>query len=110
MTLKGISPLRLIFLALTVWGAIHPMAHYAIFIWQSGEGFAGMIDAWFANHSTTGLAWDLLITSIAAAVWILTESVQRRTWRNLLAIPAIFLIGLAFGLPLYLFLRSRPSS
>ena len=32
----------------------------------------------------------------------------RRNWSALVAIPATFLIGVSCGLPLYLFLRTRP--
>ena len=35
-------------------------------------------------------------------------SIQRRTWVDLIAIPATFCIGVSCGLPLYLFLRSKP--
>ena len=102
--------LRMIFLALAIWGATHPMYHFISYMWQTGEGFGGMIDAWYVNASTTGLVWDLTIAAIALTVWIVAETVQTRDWRRLLAIPAIFLIGVSCGLPLYLFLRSRPAA
>ncbi|NBC96469.1 MAG: DUF2834 domain-containing protein [Deinococcus-Thermus bacterium] len=102
------SPLRLIFLALAVWGAIHPMWWFVAHMRETGGGLAGLIDAWYVNASTTGLVWDLTIAAIALTVWILAECVQRRDWPGLIAIPAIFGIGVSFGLPLYLFLRSRP--
>ena len=49
------------------------------------------------------------IAAIALTVWVLAETISRRDWLGLVAIPATFLIGVSFGLPLYLFLRSRPS-
>ena len=36
------------------------------------------------------------------------EVVKHRRWRDLVAIPATFCIGVSCGLPLYLFLRSQP--
>jgi hypothetical protein len=39
----------------------------------------------------------------------LAETVSQRRWLNLIAIPATFCIGVSCGLPLYLFLRSRPA-
>jgi hypothetical protein len=101
------SPLRLIFLALAVWGAIHPMYWFITYMTETGGGLSGLIDAWYVNASTTGLVWDLTIAAITLTVWIGVEAVQRRDWISLIAIPAIYGIGVSCALPLYLFLRSR---
>ena len=102
------TPLRLIFLALAIWGAVHPMYWFVTYMSETGGGLGGLIDAWYVNASTTGLVWDLTIAAIALTVWIVAEAVGRRDWLSLVAIPAIFGIGVSCGLPLYLFLRSRP--
>jgi hypothetical protein len=67
-----------------------------------------MVTAWHANAATTGLVWDLTIAAAALTVFILAEVRARRDWLGLVAIPATFCIGVSCGLPLYLFLRSRP--
>jgi len=102
------TPLRLAYLALAVWGAIHPMYWFLSYMNANPGGLGGLIDAWYVNGSTTGLTWDLTIAAIALTVWIVAECVARRSWFNLVAIPATFGIGVSCGLPLYLFLRSRP--
>jgi hypothetical protein len=99
--------MRLVYLALAVWGAIHPMYWFVTYMRETGTGLSGLIYAWYVNASTTGLTWDLTIAAIALTVWVLAETVQRRAWLNLVAIPATFGIGVSCGLPLYLFLRSR---
>ena len=99
--------MRFIFLALAVWGAIHPMYYFLGYMRETGTGLSGLIDAWYVNASTHGLVWDLTIAAIALTVWVLWETFQRRNWIGLLAIPATFGIGVSCGLPLYLFLRSR---
>jgi hypothetical protein len=104
-----IAPLRLVWLGLAVWGAIHPMYWFLRYMRETGTGLSGMIDAWYVNASTTGLTWDLTIAAIALTVWIVAETVSHRRWLNLIAIPATFCIGVSCGLPLYLFLRSRPA-
>lgn len=101
------SPLRMIYLALAVWGAIHPMYYFASYMSETGTGLSGLIDAWYVNASTTGLTWDLTIAAIALSVWAIAETWVRKNWSALLAIPATFLIGVSCGLPLYLFLRTR---
>jgi Terpene cyclase DEP1 len=102
------TPLRMLYLALALWGAVHPMYYFVTYMNETGTGFGGMIDAWYVNTSTTGLTWDLTISAIALSVAVVVEAVTRRFWWALLVVPATFGIGVSCGLPLYLFLRSRP--
>ncbi|MDF1855314.1 DUF2834 domain-containing protein [Pseudooceanicola sp.] len=102
------SPLRLIYLGLALWGAVHPMAYVIAWFSANGLSLSGLIAAWQANAASAGLLWDLAIAGIALSIWIIAEVLVRRNWTALLAIPATFLIGLGCGLPLYLFLRTRP--
>ncbi len=101
--------MRWAFLALAVWGAIHPMYYFVTYVRETGTGLSGLIDAWYVNASTHGLVWDLTIAAIALTVWILWETIRRRAWVGLLAVPATFCIGVSCGLPLYLFLRTKPA-
>ena len=101
------SPLRMIYLALAVWGAIHPMYWFISYMRDTGSGLPGLIDAWYVNASTTGLTWDLTIAAIALTVWIIAETRQTRRWSALICIPATFGIGVSCGLPLYLFSRAK---
>lgn len=104
-----IARLRLIWLALAFWGAVHPMYWFVRHLRETGSGLGGLIDAWYVNASTTGLTWDLTIAALSLTLWILAETRSTRNWRGLIAIPATFCIGVSCGLPLYLFLRSRPA-
>lgn len=105
---QSLSPLRKLYLALAVIGALAPGAYYAAFLVETGTGLAGLIEAWRMNFATKGIALNLLLTGIALTVWIVAETSVRRNWSALWAIPATFLIGASCGLPLYLFLRTRP--
>lgn len=102
------NALRYLWLALAIWGAIHPMYYFVTYMMTNGGGLGVLIDAWYVNASTTGLVWDLTIAAITLTIWIIAEVAVRRNWIALLAIPAIYCIGVSCGLPLYLFLRSRP--
>lgn len=97
--------LRLVWLALAIWGAIHPMSHFVAFWQENGWSLSLLIDSWYVNRGTEGLVWDLTISAIALTIWVLSETVPQRNWWGLLAIPATFGIGVSCGLPLYLFLR-----
>ncbi|EPX76985.1 DUF2834 domain-containing protein [Litoreibacter arenae] len=102
------STLRMIYLALAIWGAIHPMYYFMQWFSEFGFTLTGMVDAWHANAASSGLVWDLTIAAITLTVWIIAEVAVRRNWSALVAIPATFCIGVSCGLPLYLFLRTRP--
>ena len=101
------TPLRWLYLALAIWGAIHPMYYFITWFNQNTWDLMAMVDAWHANAATSGLTWDLTIAAVALTVFVIVESVSRRMWLGLIAIPATFGIGVSCGLPLYLFLRSR---
>ncbi len=96
-----------VWLALAVWGAVHPMYWFVTYMSQNGWSLGRLIDAWYVNASTTGLVWDLTIAAIALTLWVVAETWRSRRWGNLVAIPAIYCIGVSCGLPLYLWLRGR---
>lgn len=100
-------PMQIVYLALAVWGTIHPMYYFIAYMRAEGTGLSGLIDAWYVNASTTGLTWDLTIAAIALTIWIIVETWTRKTWLGLIAIPATYCIGVSCGLPLYLLIRSR---
>lgn len=104
------NALRYLWLVLAIWGAIHPMYWFVTYMTTHEGGLGALIDAWYVNASTTGLVWDLTIAAITLTLWIIAEVAVRRNWIALLAIPATYCIGVSCGLPLYLFLRSRPIS
>ena len=83
--------------------------YFVTWFQQNGWSLMAMVDAWHVNAATSGLVWDLTIAAIALTVVVLAEC---RACTNgilaLLVIPATFCIGVSCGLPLYLFLRSKP--
>ena len=101
--------IRWVYLLLAVWGAVHPMAYFMQWFQAEGFSIAKMVEAWHVNAATSGLVWDLTIAAFALTVFILSETLVRRNWLALAAIPATFCIGVSCGLPLYLFLRSQIS-
>ena len=100
----------MIYLGLAIWGAVHPMYYLVPWLRQNGLDIPGLLAAWQTNMAATGLFWDLVISAVALSVFVVAEVAVRRNWIALLAIPATLLIGVSCGLPLYLFLRTRPVS
>lgn len=102
--------MRIVFLALAVWGAIHPMSYFIAWFNANGYDLMAIVDAWHANAASSGLVWDLTIAAVTLTIWVLVETIRTRLWLGLIAIPATFFIGVSCGLPLYLFLRSRQNA
>jgi hypothetical protein len=102
--------MRLTFLALAIWGAIHPMYYFVTWFNANGWDIMAMVDAWHVNTATSGLVWDLTVAAVTLTIWVIVESIKDRRWIGFIAIPATFCIGVSCGLPLYLFLRSKPST
>jgi len=50
----------------------------------------------------------VLIAGIALTVWVVAETTVRRNWLALIVLPVTLGIGISCGLPLYLYLRTRP--
>jgi len=98
---------RAVWLALAVWGTIHPMSWFIAWFQENSWSIMAMVDAWHANAATSGLVWDLTIAAVTLTVWVTVESWKTRHWWGLLAIPATFGIGVSCCLPLYLALRRQ---
>jgi hypothetical protein len=103
------SALRLAYLFLALLGATLPMREFLTWLAANDWSVSGMIDAWFANPAVAGLAWDLTISAAVLTLWIAVEARARGDRLALAVIPSIYLIGVSFALPFYLFLRSRPT-
>jgi len=99
--------MKWVFLALAIWGTIHPMYYFISWFNENGYDLMAMVDAWHVNAASSGLVWDLTIAAVALTLWIAYETVARKDWLRLIAIPATFCIGVSCGLPLYLYLRLR---
>lgn len=97
--------MRWLWLALAVWGTIHPMSWFLAWFGENGFSIMGMVEAWHANAATSGLVWDLTVAAVTLTIWVIWESARTRYWWGLIAVPATFCIGVSCGLPLYLFLR-----
>jgi len=99
--------LRMFYLGMSIIGAVVPMTFLLGWLGDGGALF-GLIAAWSTNGASTGLMWDMLISAFVLSVFALIECINRRDYFPLVALPVTFMIGLSSGLPLYLFLRTRP--
>ncbi|SIS63886.1 DUF2834 domain-containing protein [Phaeovulum vinaykumarii] len=102
------SWLRTLYLSLSVLGAALTLPHFVAYLWMNGWDWRDMIAAWFQNSSVRGVTFDVLVAAVTASIWIVADTTLRRAPRGLWALPVIWGVGLGCGLPLYLYIRSRP--
>ena len=96
-----------ILLALTVIGFVVPNALLGVFIADEGFDVSGYFSLWTDSTPSTQLALDLVLAGLAFFVWAAREGPRARIRRWWLCIPASLLVGLCFGLPLFLLMRER---
>jgi len=100
----------MIYLALALAGTALPLwSMFGAFSQIDWTVWAGLAEWRTIGGTVPSLAqWQVFVTSAALTVWVLAEVAVRRNWMALIVIPVTLLIGISGGLPLYLFLRTRP--
>ena len=94
-------------LVLTVLGFVVPNVCLVIFFVDAGFDLGGYFSLWTASTPSTQLLLDLSIAALAFFVWASIEGPRAKVRRWWICIPATFLVGLCFGLPLFLLMRER---
>jgi len=105
--MRGMSFLRMIYLALAVLGAGLSLPGIAGFWRVDAVNLQGLAAGWTEFAGGSGHLWDLAIGTIALSIWVVAETRVRGNWTALFSIPATLVFGIGCGLPLYLWLRTR---
>jgi hypothetical protein len=107
MASEGASRTERLLLVLTVLGFIVPNVFVGVYLAGDGLDIGGYFSLWTASTPSTQLLVDLGIAALAFLVWAALDGPRTGVRRWWLCIPATFLVGLCFGLPLYLLMRER---
>jgi 2-polyprenyl-6-methoxyphenol hydroxylase-like FAD-dependent oxidoreductase len=99
--------LERLLLALTVVGFVVPNLFVGFFLAKEGLDIGGYFSLWTASLPSTQLLVDLGIVAVAFFVWAAVEGRRAQVERWWVCIPASLLVGLCFGLPLFLWMRER---
>lgn len=102
------SPLRIAYLALALIGALWPMPLWLGWGAEHGADPAALLAGWTANPAAAAMARMMMVIAAAFTLWVCAEVSVRRNWPALAVLPVSVVLGLGCGLPLYLFLRTRP--
>jgi Terpene cyclase DEP1 len=94
-------------LFLTIAGFVVPNVFVGAFLVDEGFELGSYFSLWTASIPSTQLLVDLVIASLAFFVWAAVEGPRAGIERWWVCIPATLLVGLCFGLPLFLWMRER---
>ncbi len=98
-----------LYLAFAIIGAILPSTQFIPWGIANGMDIAKMINEMFANKIAAGVAIDAVTAAAFLAVYIYLEQKKLKTKHIWAPIAGIFIFGLAFALPFYLYLREISS-
>jgi hypothetical protein len=94
-------------LAMTTIGFIAPNVMLVAFIARHGFDVARYFNEWFRLLPSAQLSVDLAISAVAFLAWTSWDGPRTGVRRWWVGIPATFLVGVCFAVPLYLLLRER---
>lgn len=96
---------RLAYLVLCVLGLVLPYTQFVPWILQNGLDLPKFVTAMFSNRIASFFALDVVVAAGALLVLILTDGVRSGVRHLWAPIAGTLLVGVSFGLPLYLYLR-----
>lgn len=101
---------RLIYLGLALLALAFPVRRFAIWFDTHGPDFALLMQELTASDPAKGVTGAVIVASGATLVFIVGEATTRRDWFSFICVPVTLIFGVAVGLPLYLYLRLRPTN
>jgi len=98
---------KIIYLALCVVGLLAPYG--AVVPWLAENGLNGrlFVQQLFVNRISTFFAFDVLVSAVVLLRFAAVESARLRMRGRWIVLAATLLVGVSFGLPLFLYLRER---
>jgi hypothetical protein len=97
--------MKRIYAVLAILGFVGPYIFFVRFLSANGLDLSLFVEQLFANDISTFFAVDLLIAIITFWIFAAVESRRRPIKYWWICVPATLLVGLSFGLPLFLYLR-----
>ncbi len=100
--------MKIAFAVLSICGLIFPVLCFGLHF--SGRGEAAWPEFFAAPFRTwviSGFTWDLLITATACTLWMYSESRRLKIPGFYWHFAAIFLVGICFAFPTFLFRREK---
>jgi hypothetical protein len=98
---------RSVYLLLCVVGLVLPYAELVPWLLAHGFDLPGFGSQLFANRISAFFGLDVIVSAVALLVFVLVEG-KRQGLRHLAwPVAGTLLVGVSFGLPLFLYMRER---
>jgi hypothetical protein len=98
--------MKYVYAALSVLGFSMPVVCFTNhFVYRGDSAWAEFFAAPFATWVIAGFSWDLILTATACTIWMAAESKRLQMKGFVWHFVAIFLVGICFALPTFLFRR-----
>jgi glucan phosphoethanolaminetransferase (alkaline phosphatase superfamily) len=83
------------------------LTYYQLFQFMAVHGvdMVLLFSELFRNDATSFFGFDLLVTALAAVIFMYVDGIRIRMRSFWIPILCVFAVGAAFGFPLYLYLR-----
>lgn len=100
--------MRHVYLVLSMAGLLLPMICFGVHFTSRGEqAWSEFFAAPFATWVIAGFSWDLMITATAVTLWMHRESRRLKIPGFAWHFVVIFLVGICFALPTFLYRREK---
>ena len=96
-----------IYISLCIFGVLMPWLFLDLFLGETNPSISLFFSYIFNNNVSTSVAADLLISALIFFVFAFSEGNRVGMKWLWIYIPATLMIGLSFGLPLFLYLRAK---
>ena len=97
--------MKWLYLFLAIIGVILPYTALIPFIQENGNDMVKLFSMQFNEHGTTFFAYDLLLAGTVATIFMIVEGAKKKVKGYGFAVAGVFLVGVCFGLPFFLYLR-----
>ena len=96
-----------LYAVLCVAGAVLPWSQFVPFLLENGLDLPLIVRQLFAKRISSSFALDLIVSSVVFWVFVAIEGRRARVKSVWAPIAGNVVIGLSFGLPLFLYMRER---
>ena len=97
------------YLALAIVGALLPYSFFVPWLLEHGLNMRLMVTELFSTQMGAFFGCDVLVSAVAVLSFIRRDGAARDVSFTWIPMVATCLVGVSCGLPLFLFLRERPS-
>jgi hypothetical protein len=98
------------YLILAIVGAVVPYLFFVPWLVEHGLNIKLMLTELFSTRMGAFFGSDVLVSAVALLSFIRRDGAARDVSLRWVSMLATCLVGVSCGLPLYLFLRERPSA